>query len=64
LGRAVERVVERLRPHAGRFRGFALDDAPREIVRRARHGRLRFDRLLPEDGPPYRLYAGYVRHLL
>jgi hypothetical protein len=60
----VRGVVGRLKPWAGRFRGFRPDDDAGEILRRASHRSLRFERFTPEDVPLYRLYAGYVRHLL
>ncbi len=61
---AVRRVLEDLEPYQSRFRGFALEDAPAEIIRRARTSSLDLTRFIPEDLPLYRLYAGYVRHYL
>jgi 1-acyl-sn-glycerol-3-phosphate acyltransferase len=64
LHEAVRLVVGRLRRHAERFRGFAPDDAPAEILRRAANRALSFERFEPAQLPQYRLYAAYVRHLL
>jgi 1-acyl-sn-glycerol-3-phosphate acyltransferase len=64
LEAAVARNVARLGPHAARFRGFTPADPPAEILRRARRGSRRFDRLAADDLPVYRLYAGYIRHYL
>ena len=64
LYEAIRRVVERLRPYADRFRGFSLGESQAEILRRARHVRLDFRQLLPENVGLYRLYASYIGHYL
>lgn len=64
LEAAVAHNLERLRPHAARFRGFTAADSPAEIIRRARQGHRRFGRFAEDDLPLYRLYAGYIRHYL
>ncbi len=64
LHEAVQRVVERLRPFADRFRGFRPGDAQDTIVQRAAQVHVDFRRLLPENIPLYRLYASYILHYL
>jgi hypothetical protein len=64
LEQAVSEVVAALRPRAERFRGFAPDDSPAEIIRRSKHDRLRFEGAVEAELPLYRLYAAYVRHHL
>jgi len=61
---AVGRVVDALRPHAHRFRGFGADDAPESIVRRAVQVHVDFRRLAPDNVALYTLYANYIAHLL
>ena len=61
---AVRRVVDALRPHAERFRGFGADDTPEAIVRRAAQVHVDFRSLLPENVALYRLYANYIAHVL
>jgi 1-acyl-sn-glycerol-3-phosphate acyltransferase len=64
LHEAVQRVVEALRPHADRFRGFRLGDAQAPIVRCAAQVHVDFRRLVPENIALYRLYASYISHYL
>ena len=64
LHEAVQRVVEALRPHADRFRGFRLGDAQATIVRCAAQVHVDFRRLVPENIALYRLYASYISHYL
>ena len=61
---AVGRVVERLRPYADRFRGFALGDTRAAIVRCAAQVQVDFRRLHRESIALYRLYANYIAHYL
>jgi 1-acyl-sn-glycerol-3-phosphate acyltransferase len=63
LHAAVARVVDSLRPHARRVRGFSADDPPAEIVRRAANRQLSFATLQEKDLPLFRLYANYIEHL-
>jgi hypothetical protein len=54
LAESVRRLVESLRPHADRFRGFSPDDEGAEIIRS----------LKPATKPLYQLYASFVGHYL
>jgi 1-acyl-sn-glycerol-3-phosphate acyltransferase len=64
LHEAVRRVVEALRPHADRFRGFVPGDALESIVRRAAQVHVDFRRLAPENIALYKLYASYIAHYM
>jgi len=64
LPNSVRQVVESMRPHADRFRGFSPDDNAVEIIRRATQAQLDFRSIHSTTRPLYELYASFVGHYL